>query len=137
MIEAIFEGARARCRRHSHILLSPTEQECEECILIRRNMSLKPPFSVVCKRTHFGVEKDKVYKVIWLIRDGAKEFSENMYGYVFSRTGGGLDDTIYAPTEFVPIDFLSEEEREKLGLIPDPPKEEKKEDFTDWEYACG
>lgn len=133
MIEAIFEGARARCRRHGHVVLAPGEKECEECKVIRRNLSLVPPFGVLCNRTHFGVEEGLIYTVLWVIRNGSKEFTEDLFGYVFRDKNGGIHDKIYSPLEFTPIVFLSLEERKKLG-VPDPPPKPKyaTDDFEAW-----
>ena len=106
MIEAIFEGARARCKAHPLHMLGPNEAECGECKTFQANMSLEPPFDVKCNRTHFEVKEGNIYKVFWIIRDGTKEEGKHISGYLFRSDKGDLVDRIYDPIEFTPVAFL-------------------------------
>lgn len=108
MIEPIFEGVSARCKNHSK-LLSPGESECDECKLIRRNLSLNPPFDVIANRTYLGIKKDSPYTVVWVIRDGLKANDGKLRGYVFKDNNGKLVDQVYDPLDFTPVAFLDED----------------------------
>lgn len=112
MIEPIFEGVSARCKNHS-TLLPPGERECEECKLIRRNLSLNPPFDVIANKTYFGVKKDTLYTVVWLIRDGVRDNNVKLRGYVFKDKDGKPCEHVYDPVDFTPIAFLDPEEVEE------------------------
>ena len=121
MIEAIFEGARSRCKRHADQLLAPNQIECPTCKIIRRNLSFQPPFDVRCDRGGFGCKQGTIYTVVWVIREGAKEYSENAYGYTFyEENTKKILDRIYDPIDFTPVACLSDEEREKLGIKVEP-----------------
>lgn len=111
MIEPIFEGARATCWRHPNVNLMPDEAECDICKIIRRNLSLTPPFQVLCTRTHFSVKEGKEYQVVWVIRDGAKQHNDATMGYVFRDTEGHLVDQVYDPLAFIPVKFLEKEDK--------------------------
>lgn len=130
MIEPIFEGARARCKRHPLNMLPPNEIMCDECKIIAIRTGLKPPFWARCDRTHFEVKKGEVYKVAWIIAEGTvKEGGDKVSGYMFRTDKNNLCERVYSPTDFTPIEFLTAEEREKLGF-----KEEEKpaEEIGDW-----
>jgi hypothetical protein len=113
VIEPIFEGARGSCVAHPDVRLAPDQVECDDCKIIRRNLSLKPPFIVVCHDTHWGVKKDSQYKVLWVLRDASKEHQDRMIGYVFEDDKGNLDKHVYDPLKFTPLDFLEKEEEEE------------------------
>lgn len=135
MIEPIFEGARSRCKKHPLVPIGPKDYECKDCQVIRKKMSLKPPFSVLCERTHFGTNKGTIYTVVWIIRDGARDIDQHMSGYVLQAEGGGLCERVYSPDEFTPVDFLPEDYKKELSKA-----EDKKESLqsADWQdYAGG
>lgn len=121
MIEPIFEGARARCARHNDKLLAPKEKECSTCKLLNRNLSLKPPFAVRCNRTYYEVKNNMVYTVLWIIKDGVRDFDEHMIGYVFKTTDDRPGSRVYDATDFTPVEFLSDKERETLGKEKEDP----------------
>lgn len=123
MIEAIYEGARATCRRHPDVKLMPNQSECDDCKKIRRDLGLTPPFDVICHRTHFGVKEGGIYKVVWVIRSGAREHHDEMMGYVLRAEKAGVTDHVYEPEAFTPIQFLEkppaqEPEKEEDEIYP-------------------
>lgn len=114
MIEPIFEGVRTRCKNHSFTILGPNESECGKCKLLHRKLGLTPPFDIRCDRAFFNTKKDAIYVVLWVIRDGAKQHTNHMAGYILKDVEGHIIDRIYDPEDFTPVEFLSEEEQEKI-----------------------
>ena len=130
MIEPIFEGARVRCKAHPEKLLRPKESECDACKILRRNLSLKLPFSVRANKDIFEVKENLAYTVLWVIRDGAREFNDHVTGYVFKGEGGQPCGRIYDAADFTPVEFLTDEQKKELGK----PVERKPDPWQDY---CG
>ena len=119
LIEPLFTGARARCRKHSNVVLGIDEEMCLDCRIIERNLSMRPPFDVLCTNTWWGFNKDEDYTVFWVIRDGKKEYDNKLCGYVFKDKWGHLAEHVYDVKDFIPHLYLTDDKKDEWRVGPE------------------
>jgi hypothetical protein len=116
----VFDAVWARCLNHK-TLLEPGERECFQCRILERNLSLKPPFRVLCICPEWGEAKPgEYYDVFWVIKTGMREYGELM-GYAFSADKESVNDHVFDAENFIPVEFLTQDNKDSwVEEEPDP-----------------
>lgn len=105
---AAITGTWARCKNHFGRLLEPDEEMCFECRIIQRNLSLVPPFAVLCIEDGYNiVKKGKTYEVAWIVLDGRESHNLSIKGYVFKMSDGSMAGEVIDASKFIPIKYLT------------------------------
>lgn len=119
LIEPLFIGARARCRKHTTVVLNPDEKECLDCRIEARNLGMRPPFKVKCTEDGWGLKKGETYTVYWVVRDATTRVWEHLSGFVFQTTEGPLLDKIIDADKFIPELYLTEDGKDEWRVGPE------------------